>query len=185
MQAGGKSDEVGWGPYEACQVGGAIIATVQEHSYSRTHLMISMENQVVASTLSTMEINFGETFAIVSGIAGKSIRPEDPVLANKPWWASVYTSTQSANFGALFCSFNYQSVFNKTHCYFKDIDGVMADDFFIVSLYASDPMPSPISVISLWGFLAFTVLLGVALYRRLDVEHNFMAIDLQGNIRPG
>ncbi len=36
MQIGKQMDDVGWGPYEACRRGGAIIATGHEHSYART-----------------------------------------------------------------------------------------------------------------------------------------------------
>jgi len=49
MQVGGKPDETDWGVYEESRRGGAIIATGHEHSYSRTHLLSSMEQQMVAS----------------------------------------------------------------------------------------------------------------------------------------
>jgi hypothetical protein len=35
MQIGRKKDEVGWGPYEECRKGGAIIATAHERDGAR------------------------------------------------------------------------------------------------------------------------------------------------------
>ena len=59
MQVGGKSDEVGYAVYEACRVGGAIIATGHEHSYSRTHLLSDISEQIVASRSDTLELSEG------------------------------------------------------------------------------------------------------------------------------
>jgi len=122
MQVGGKKDEVGWKPYEACREGRAIIATGHEHSYSRTHLMDDFETQSIASTSNTLRIEKGRTFAFVSGLGGKSIRGQNDELAANDWWAAIYTSDQDANYGALFCIFNKEGIENRTHCYFKDID---------------------------------------------------------------
>src|SRR5439155_928271 len=83
-------------------------ATAHEHSYSRTYLLSSCQNQTVASTASTLVLSRddpgtradeGRSFVFVSGLGGSSIRPQ---LLDGPWWASVYTSTQGANYGALF-----------------------------------------------------------------------------------
>ena len=133
MQVGDKLDETGWWVYEECRKGGAIIATGHEHSYSRTHLMENFEEQIVASTSNTLEIEKGRTFAFVSGIAGRTIRDQDDELASKPWWAFVYTSNQNANYGALFCAFNINGVKDKAHCYFKNIDDEVIDEFDIIS----------------------------------------------------
>lgn len=131
MQVGGKSDEVGWQAYETCRQYGAIIATGHEHSYARTHLLSNMENQSIASSNNTLELDLGASFAFVSGLGGKSIRSQDSSIASLPYWASVYTSDQSANYGALFCQFYYDSDPRKAYCYFKDIDGDTIDTFFI------------------------------------------------------
>jgi len=48
-------------------------------------------------------------------------------------WASIYTSDQGANYGALFCSFNVGGQANKAQCYFKDISGNIPDQFEITS----------------------------------------------------
>ena len=143
MQVGEKSNEVGWGPYEACRLGGAIVATGHDHAYARTHLMSSFENQVVASTSDTLEIDAGQSFAFVSGLGGASVRPQNPDRAGNPWWATVFRKDQGANFGALFCSFNHRGVFNRARCYFKAIDGTIADSFDVIALGATPPPPTP------------------------------------------
>ena len=130
MQVGGKTDDTGWGVYEEARKGGAIIATGHEHSYSRTYLLSDIANQVVASTSDTLVLTAGETFVFVSGLAGKSIRDQE---IDGKWWASIYTSTQDANYGALFGEFNYQGIPNLAHFYFKDIDGNIPDEFFVIS----------------------------------------------------
>ena len=130
MQLGTKRDEVGWGVYEACREGGAIIANGHEHSYARTHLMKSFRRLSVASRSSTLRVKKGESFLIVSGLGGRSIRDQD---RDGHWWAAVYTSDQGANFGALFCTFAVDGEPNRARCYFKDIDGRVADRFVIIS----------------------------------------------------
>jgi hypothetical protein len=139
MQAGGKKDDTGWGVYEESRQGGAIIATAHEHSYSRTHLLSSCEDQTVASTSDTLALSAddpatpvdeGKTFVFVSGLGGKSIRDQE--LAGD-WWASIYTSTQGANYGALFGIFNYQGRDGLAKFYFKNIAGVVIDEFYVTS----------------------------------------------------
>lgn len=130
MQLGKKGNEVGWGPYEACRQGGAIVATGHEHSYERTHLMDSFESLSVPSMSSTLHIERGKSFAFVSGLGGHSIRDQD---RDGPWWAAVYTSDQDANFGALFCMFVVEGDPRRASCYFKDIDGNIVDRFDIIS----------------------------------------------------
>ncbi|HSG80615.1 MAG TPA: metallophosphoesterase [Gemmatimonadota bacterium] len=130
MQVGGKSDEAGWEVYESCRAGGAIIATGHEHSYSRTHLLSNMESRTIASMSDTLRITAGASFVFVSGLAGKSIRDQE--LAGD-WWASIYTSTQNANHGALFGVFNADGRPDLAYFYFKDIDGHIADAFWVLS----------------------------------------------------
>lgn len=133
MQVDDKKDTVGWGPYEACRKGGAIIATAHSHTYSRTHLMDNFATQSIASTATTLRLEKGKTFVFVSGLGGKSIRDQEEALAKNPWWASIYTSNQGANYGALFCLFNESGVENRARCYFKDISGKVPDAFVLVS----------------------------------------------------
>ena len=130
MQVGGKENDVGWQAYEVCREGGAIVATAHEHSYSRTHLMDDFDTQSVASTSDTLVIDEGESFVFVSGLGGHSIRDQE---LDGPWWASIYTSDQSANFGALFCEFFADGEPERASCYFKDIDGNVPDRFELLS----------------------------------------------------
>ena len=151
MQTGNLQDEVGWGAYEACRQGGAIIATGHEHSYSRTHLMDDLETQSIVSTSNTLNLEKGRTFVFVSGLGGKDIRGQNNELAAKPWWASVYNSTNGGNFGALFCAFNSGGVETRAHCYFKDIDGEIPDAFDLeVAVHSPLPVPA-VSTIGLWA----------------------------------
>jgi hypothetical protein len=130
MQVGGKPDEVGWKPYEACREEGAIIATGHEHSYSRTHLMDDFEPPSIASTADTLVVEEGQTFVVVSGLGGRSIRRQ---RHDAPWWASVYARDQDADAGALFCVFFAPGKPNRASCYFKDIDGNVPDRFELIS----------------------------------------------------
>lgn len=135
MQVGGKGDETGWAVYEACREAGAMVATGHEHSYSRTYLMSSFEDQVIAHQSSTLEMQPGTSFAFVSGLGGKSIRNQDQDWS---WMAAVYTSDQDADYGALFCTFNLSGQADHASCYFKDIAGKIADQFELTSNLGSE-----------------------------------------------
>lgn len=157
MQVGDKPDETGWGVYEAARRGGAIIPTGHEHSYSRTHLLSSMRRQTVASTDNTLALSRddpntlqdeGRTFAFVSGLGGRSIRDQERCLPTTPphgcngEWASIYSSSQGANHGALFGNFNHGGDSTLASFYFKDIDGNVPDQFFVRSAAAAPAPPS-------------------------------------------
>jgi hypothetical protein len=145
MQVGSKDDEMGWGVYEACREHGAIIATGHEHSYERTRTLTDMQNQIVDRSCKdeaeTDDVDVcvgpGKTFAFVSGLAGTSIRDQDRCLPMTfPYgcnqvWAKIYTSTQSAEFGALFITFNIDGDPNQAEGYFKNVEGKVVDKFQI------------------------------------------------------
>ena len=142
MQVGSKSDSVGWGPYEACRVGGAILATGQEHSYSRTKTLIDTENQTVDPNLPdrfVAKVGNGSSFVFVSGLAGQSIRDQNrcfpiayPYGCN--WeWAQIYTSNQSAKAGALFIEFNVGGDPRAATGYFKNISGTAVETFSVTA----------------------------------------------------
>ncbi|MEW5851762.1 MAG: DNRLRE domain-containing protein [Myxococcota bacterium] len=126
MQVEGKNNETGWGVYEECRRGGAIVATAHAHSYSRTHLMGDFDTQTVVSTATTLTIDRGRTIAFVSGLGGRSIRAQ---RLDGHWWASIYTATQGATYGALFCTFNVAGHPERAACYFKDIRNRVIDQF--------------------------------------------------------
>ena len=124
MQVGDKSDSTGWDVYSACLKHGGIVATAHEHSYSRTYLMHDFENQVVAHRNDLLEIGPGSSFAFVSGLGGRHIR-EQKLFGD--WWASVYSATQNASHGALFCTLTD----NRGTCQFKDVVGAVSDQFVL------------------------------------------------------
>ena len=143
MQIGGKSDEAGWNVYEESRKGGAIIATAHEHSYCRTYEMSNFQTQIISSTentvnlikddLSTASVDEGCSFGFVSGLGGKSIRDAESGLDSNPWWADTFSSTNGGQHGALFGEFNYNGDATLARFYFKDIDGVVRDIFFVRS----------------------------------------------------
>jgi len=151
MQVESKTDDTGWDVYEESRKGGAIIATGHDHSYARTYLLSGFRNQTVASTSNTLTLasdnpstssDEGRSFAFVSGLGGKSIYSQ---TRSGAWWASIYTSTQGAAYGALFGVFNYQGNSRLAHFYFKNINGTIVDDFYVqssVGSHASRPMTS-------------------------------------------
>lgn len=148
MQIGGKTSEVGWELYEACRQQGAIIATAHEHSYERTKTLINITNLVVdtnqhplvggiPSNPNHVLVGAGKSFVFVSGLGGNSIRDQERCLPSSyPYgggsgcnyiWASISTTNQSADYGALFCSFPING--DQASCYFKDIRGRVPDQF--------------------------------------------------------
>ena len=128
MQVGSKTDEVGWTAYENCRRKGAIIATGHEHSYSRTHLLSSMQNRTVADSSSPYTVSNGNTIAFVAGIGGTDIRDQE---LSGNWWAKIYTSTQGAKHGALFGTFYA----DRAEFYLKNVDGAVIERFTIVKGY--------------------------------------------------
>lgn len=149
MQVGGKGDATGYGVYEACREGGAIIANGHEHSYERTKTLINMQNRIVDPEWympDDVRLAEGASFMFVSGLGGRNIRnqkrclPDIPPYGCNGEWASIYASNQGANYGALFCSFNVKGQPDKAHCYFKDIDGVVPDAFDITNFVSIAPL---------------------------------------------
>jgi len=145
MQIGGKGNATGWGVYEACREGGAMIATAHEHSYERTKTLIHMQSQSIDPEWphpQQVRVAPGASFVFVSGLGGHSIRDQERCLPSTPpygcngEWASIYSSNQGAAPGALFCSFNVAARPNQAHCYFKDIGGSVADEFTITNFVA-------------------------------------------------
>jgi len=138
MQVGDKTDDMGWGVYEACREYGAIIATAHEHSYERTKTLSSFSDQTVDPNFpdpNRLVAAPGRTFAFVSALGGESIRvqrrclPTSPPYGCKGEWAKIYTSNQNAQYGALFIIFHVNGDPNRAHGYFKTISGQIADEF--------------------------------------------------------
>ena len=190
MQVGQKENNVGWEVYENCKNGAAIIATAHYHSYSRTKTLIDIENQIVDPEWfepDKLRVKEGSTFVFVSGLGGKSIKDQARCLPTSyPYgcngeWASIYTSDQNADFGALFCTFNIEGQPNKADCYFKNIQGKIIDKFTISNFIGIDETSSNLSEIDLANKdmsnrdLTETILIGA----NLSVT-NLIGADLSG-----
>ena len=158
MQVGQKENNVGWEVYENCKNGAAIIATAHYHSYSRTKTLIDVENQIVDPEWfepDKLRVKEGSTFVFVSGLGGHSIKDQARCLPTSyPYgcngeWASIYTSDQNADFGALFCTFNVGGQPNKADCYFKNIQGKIIDKFTVSNFMGIDETNSNLPEIDL------------------------------------
>lgn len=146
MQLGGKSNEVGWGAYQACQGGGAIIATGHEHTYGRTRTLTDLGNHDAGhgavGEVDTVTVGPGATFVFVSGMGGNEIRDFEADHADDTWWATQYTSNVfvqngdpvedfEAKLGVMFIDFYVDGDPYKARGYFKNLAGEMIDEFTI------------------------------------------------------
>ncbi|WP_437587711.1 metallophosphoesterase [Sorangium sp. So ce1000] len=144
MQIGGKGDEMGWDVYETCRKQGAIIQTGHEHSYERTRTLTNMTSQTVDPTCNGAGVlcvggdgTNGRTFVTVAGLGGNSIRTQTRCTPTTfPYgcsntWGFIYTSNQSANYGAQFITFNVGGNPKAATGYFKTISGTTAETFSI------------------------------------------------------
>ncbi len=178
MQVGDKQDATGWGVYSACLKNGGIIATAHEHSYSRTFLMGNFEEHDVVHRGDLLEIKPGQSFAFVSGLGGHSIREQAHF---DDWWASVYSSTQDATYGVLFCTLNA----DLADCYFKDIEGNVPDRFMVKNANTPGSSSAVEEAISATdddlvmtgtgsgGFDAYSLMMSFVflLFRRRSIDH--------------
>ena len=153
MQLGEKGDEVGWGAYQACMNGGAIIATGHEHSYGRTMTLTELGDAAAdhgaVGDPTLMEVGPGKTFVFVSGLGGASIRAYIPELHDDDtWWAAYYTDDRwlktdglvtdkyQAEGGVLFIDFHVDGDPYKARGYFKNVNGELIDEF---EIHAAQP----------------------------------------------
>ena len=160
MQVGDKSDEAGWGVYEACQDEAGIIITGHEHSYSRTFSLDDVGNAAAGHGAygdpGLMQVSEGSTYVSVVGIGGRGLRNFEPSHANDTWWASYFTSNAclnngapvadcDADSGALFIDFYVDGDPYKARAYVKTIDGIIMDEYEIVRdpTMTGDPDPDP------------------------------------------
>lgn len=149
MQPGYRPNEVGWGPYQACQQGRALIATAHEHSYARTRTLTDMGNADAGhgakGAPDSVEVTHGSSFVFVSGLGGSSKADYHADLHDDDtWWASIYTENRYLNngvdvadydydYGALFITFNVDGDATKARGVFKTIEGDTIDSFEVVT----------------------------------------------------
>jgi len=144
MQLCGHGNVTGWQVYERSREGGAIIMSGQCHVYARTHLLSDMSRRDIVSTSDTLTLaadlpatsaDEGQTFALVSGLGGRSIHKQE---TDGAWWATKYTRKQDATYGALFGVFNFNGIPNLAQFYFKNIDGDIIETFYVKSAVTGD-----------------------------------------------
>lgn len=156
LQAGSKSDEVGWEAYRLCQKSGAIIATAHEHSYARTRTLMDLGSSVDHGAYgppNSLELGPNKTFVLVSGLGGHSLRTFNCSLhEGNRWWASIFTDNHYLdngvikfnncaspsstglpfyNYGVLFISFHYHGDPRLAKGNFVTIDRKVIDSFLI------------------------------------------------------
>ena len=139
MQISTKHDEMTWAGYDLCKDYGALIISGHSHSYARTHMLNDMDDQVIADSTSPYELKNGQTMNIVSANGGIGARAQTRCLPyNPPYgcngeWAVINTYNQQARAGALYCTFYVDGIPNKASCYYKDINGVIIDEFDMIN----------------------------------------------------
>jgi predicted phosphodiesterase len=131
MQTGAKSDETGWGVYEACRQEGALITTGHEHAYARSYLMSNIEDKIVSSTSDEMELEKGKTVVVLSGLGGHSTRE---MVEDQYWWAAKANADTGTKAGALFCTFHLDGDARKASCYYMSEDEEILDRFSFTSM---------------------------------------------------
>jgi hypothetical protein len=147
FNAGGKGNEAGYGVFQACMDGGALVINGHEHSYSRTMVLDDIGNPGHGACqncdLAAPVIGEGKTFVTVSGLGGSSVRDYSANLHDDDtWWATIFTDNyyllngvEQDDFdpavGSLFIDFYVDGDPNKAYAYFKTINGDVVDEFTI------------------------------------------------------
>lgn len=134
MQVHSKDSNIGWDIFDACLDAGAMVVMGHAHTYSRTYLLNDFENQQVVHRGDDLELGPGQSFAVVSGLGGYNIKPQSN---GGDWFASIYTASQGASHGALFCTLGEQ----YGDCYFKSINGSTPDTFRLSSVFGGSGRP--------------------------------------------
>ena len=174
MQPEGKSDETGWGVYEESRKGGALVMTGHAHAYSRTWLLSNCTNQTVASQTEPLTISTnnpstsadeGRTIVVVSGLGGTGIRSQS---VSGSWFAKIYTSSQSAKYGALFGVFNYNGDPRLAKFYFKNVSGTIVDSYMVKSAVTTPTATGPESE----SLLAFQLAPGNPVRNQITLMYN-------------
>lgn len=152
-QVGGKTNEVGWAPYNVCFQMGAMVFNGHEHSYERTKTLTNAETQTVdleqhplvsgtPSNPNSLRVKPGASFITVSGLGGLDTRAQTRCLpATYPYgcnkeWANILSTSQTggaSRSGALFLEFYVDGDPYKARGYFKTTLGTVTDQFEITA----------------------------------------------------
>jgi len=141
-QVGDKPTSVSLELYETCLRHGAIVATGHEHSYGRTHLMSSFSEYTIASTSNNLQVNEGNSFCFVQGLAGRDIRDYSG-NQREDWWAATAAGDDGVEYGPLYCTFNVNGILGNASCFFMDIDGAIWDNFTITNTNGNKQIAKP------------------------------------------
>lgn len=148
LQVAGKVGEVGWAPYEACREAGALVVNANSANYSRTKTLNNIGAKLVDpewADPSSIRVAPGSTAVIVSGLGGARHNPQTRCLPETPpygcsgEWASISSSKNGANFGALFVEFGVDGDPRLASGEFVDIDGDVVDSFTVVNQNGLQP----------------------------------------------
>ena len=160
LQVGTKPNAVGWNVYETCRQNGAIILTGHEHSYGRTKTLIDMSSQAIDPAWplpDNLRVGPGASFTVQQGLGGRPIRPQGRCLpASPPYgcngeWASILSTTNNGNYGALFLDLGINGDPTKGRGTFIDVNGQVLDTFDITSENGDVVTPTPSLYYSIGG----------------------------------
>lgn len=122
LQTSDRQGPDDWDIYDSCLDAGAMVALAHSHAYSRTFLLSDYPTQRIVHRGQDMVLQPGQSFAFVSGLGGRDAVAQE---LSADHFAAVYTATQGAKAGALFCTFESTTA----DCYFKAVDGAVPDQF--------------------------------------------------------
>jgi len=131
-----RAPTTGWTNYRLCLKRGALIITSHQHPYTRTHEVDMIDDKAP-------HVHISRRVESGSGIDGAAVMREGHSVV-------VFTGKQSVaadlgvgeaaipskhmsgvGHGAFFCRFHVAGDPDLAHCFFKDIAGHMADDFYL------------------------------------------------------
>ena len=134
-----------WAAYEACRRHGAFVVSGHSHCYGRTKVMSSYTSLSVGSSeKNQVSLGCGESFSVVSGMAGKG--PDDNgKYSQANYWAKGYTTADGDDHGALVCDFPTDRQRSATCGFYTTASssGRLHDSFTLESTCASSPPPPP------------------------------------------
>jgi len=131
-----RAPSTGWTNYRLCLKRGALIISSHQHPYTRTH-------EVTMVTDKAPHVHISRRVEPGSGVAGAAVMREGHsvvVFTGKESVGSDLGSGEAAiaptqrsvvGHGAFFCRFHVEGDPDLARCFFKDIAGNVADDFYL------------------------------------------------------
>jgi len=116
--------------------------TAHEHSYSRTVLMDDFANQRISNPrqVNDLQLTLGQSFLVVTGLGGYSLRPWLNDANLYPWWAFCAATDNDIDYAALLCTIDTL----VGTCELRDISGKVWETFtFRPPPNPKAPVPPP------------------------------------------